>query len=398
MLTMIQDILIAEAEAIRAIPADNPFVDCVSLFLAATHQGGKVVVSGVGKAGEVGRKMATTFCSVGVPSVFLHPLEAQHGDLGVLHAQDVLLLISNSGKTREIIELEMLSRRLHPGLKTILLTGNRDADLAKRASLVLWNGAPREVCPLALTPTTSTTTMAVIGDVLAVLVVRISNYTPADYALRHHSGYLGEKSKQAAAAAAATTGPESPTKAEMRAIYRVLHQENADYKANNWLLDDLALLVRHGTDSVLELGTGNGRFATAAARHFAAVWALDWVESPVMRAQPLPATLTYSIQDALMGELPQAGLVASADFLEELFPHEIPAILARLAAAGPRQFHTIACYPDSRGLHLTLRAPEFWLASFRAVDPAFALVRQVQRRGRSDQTVITIARGISLTG
>jgi SAM-dependent methyltransferase len=181
----------------------------------------------------------------------------------------------------------------------------------------------------------------------------------------------------------------------MRAVYRVLHQENADYQSNNWLLDDLALLARHGTDSVLELGTGNGRFATAAAAQFTRVAALDWVESPVMRARALPANLTYLIQDALDGDLPRVGLVASADFLEDLFPHEIPVIITRMAAAGPRQFHTIACYQDSRGLHLTMRDPAFWLSAFRAVDPAFSVVRSVQRRGRADQPVVTIGRGIS---
>ncbi len=392
MLTMIQDILLAEAEAVRAIPADNPFVACVSLFLEAKHRGGKVVVAGVGKAGEVGRKMATTFCSVGVPSVFLHPLEAQHGDLGVLHAQDVLLLISNSGKTREIIELEMLSKRLHPALTTITLTGNRDCALARSSTHVLWNGAPREVCPLGLTPTTSTTTMAVIGDVLAVLVVHISNYTPAEYAQRHHSGYLGEKSKQAAA----TYAPGSPSKDELRAIHRLLHQENADYQDNNWLLDDLPVLLRQERESLLELGAGNLRCARAAAGSLRTVTALDWVESPVARAGVQPANLDYRIQDAVEGALPRAGLVASADFLEHLFPHEIGPLIARMAGAGARQFHTIACYPDSRGLHLTVRPPEFWLQAFTAIDPAFTIARAVDRGGRADQPVITITRGMAV--
>jgi arabinose-5-phosphate isomerase len=127
MLTMIQDILKAEAEAILNIPAENPFVDCVSLFLSIKHKGGKVVIAGVGKAGEIGKKIAVTFCSVGMQSVFLHPLDAQHGDLGLLHENDVLLLISNSGKTREIIELEILAKRLHPEIKIITLTGKLES-------------------------------------------------------------------------------------------------------------------------------------------------------------------------------------------------------------------------------------------------------------------------------
>ena len=192
---MIQDVLEAEAKAIRNIPATNPFVECVELFLETKRNGGKLVISGVGKAGEVGKKIAVTFCSIGLPSVVLHPLEAQHGDLGLLTCNDVLLLISNSGKTREILELDVLAKRLIPTIKVVSLTGKYDSELAHRSDFVLWTGDPDEICPLGLTPTTSTTTMSVIGDVLSVLIVHLSGCSNEDYALRHHSGYLGEKSK-----------------------------------------------------------------------------------------------------------------------------------------------------------------------------------------------------------
>jgi arabinose-5-phosphate isomerase len=139
--------------------------------------------------------MAVTFCSVGLPSAFLHPLEAQHGDLGLLHQNDVLMLISNSGQTREVLELETLAKRLIPSLKIISITGKQNSPLANKSDFVLWTGDPVEVCPLGLTPTTSTTAMTVIGDVLAVLVVQMSGYGANDYALRHHSGYLGSKAK-----------------------------------------------------------------------------------------------------------------------------------------------------------------------------------------------------------
>lgn len=195
MLKMIQAVLDAEVSAIRGIPANNPFVECVELFLAVKRRNGKLVISGVGKAGEVGRKMAATFCSLGFPSVFLHPLEAQHGDLGLLHANDALLLISNSGKTREVLELEVLAKRLILDIKIVSITGNVKSALAEKSDYILWTGDPVEVCPLGLTPTTSTTAMSVIGDVLAVLLVHVSGYKVEDYALRHHSGYLGDKSK-----------------------------------------------------------------------------------------------------------------------------------------------------------------------------------------------------------
>lgn len=196
MMKTVKDVLAAEATAILNIPETNPFTACVDLFLSARQAGGKLVIAGVGKAGEIGKKMAVTFCSVGLPTVFLHPLEAQHGDLGLLTENDILFLISNSGQTREVIELEILAKRLVPALKIVALTGKNVSELAKIADYVLWTGDPDEVCPLGLTPTTSTTVMSVIGDVLAVLLVQASGYTAGDYALRHHSGYLGEKSRK----------------------------------------------------------------------------------------------------------------------------------------------------------------------------------------------------------
>src|SRR5690606_17654864 len=122
------------------------------------HQkGGKVVVSGMGKAGQIGVNIATTFSSTGTPAVFLHPSEAQHGDLGIIQKNDILFVISNSGKTREICELEMLAKNLHPGIKMICLTGSRHSTLAENADVLLSTGEPKEICPLGLTPTTSTT-------------------------------------------------------------------------------------------------------------------------------------------------------------------------------------------------------------------------------------------------
>jgi arabinose-5-phosphate isomerase len=192
---LIQDVLAAEAKAIGSISDQNPFEQCTDLFLRAKANGGKIVISGVGKAGEVGKKIAVTFCSVGLPSVFLHPLEAQHGDLGLLHQNDVLMLISNSGQTREILELETLAKRLIPSPQIIAITGKQNSPLANKSNYVLWTGDPMEACPLGLTPTTSTTCMSVMGDVLAVLVVQMSGYEANDYALRHQSGYLGAKAK-----------------------------------------------------------------------------------------------------------------------------------------------------------------------------------------------------------
>lgn len=194
---IIRSILQREAEAILNLPITDDYEKAVALIVEqVNNKGGKLVVSGMGKAGQIGMNIATTFCSTGTPAIFLHPSEAQHGDLGVIQKNDVMLLISNSGKTREIVELITLAHRLNPELKFIVITGNAESELAKEADICLYTGNPAEVCPLGLTPTTSTTMMTVIGDLLVVNTMRAINFNNEQYAKRHHGGYLGEKSRE----------------------------------------------------------------------------------------------------------------------------------------------------------------------------------------------------------
>ncbi|MDE6136694.1 MAG: SIS domain-containing protein [Muribaculaceae bacterium] len=189
-------ILEAESRAVAAIPVSDDYARAVELIVEHVHRRhGKLVTSGMGKAGQIAMNIATTFCSTGTPAVNLHPSEAQHGDLGVLAPDDVLLLVSNSGKTREILELIDLAAGLYPGLPTIVITGATDSPLARRADAVLPTGASPEVCPLGLTPTTSTTMMTVIGDVLVVNVMQAIGFSREDYARRHHGGYLGSAAR-----------------------------------------------------------------------------------------------------------------------------------------------------------------------------------------------------------
>ena len=193
----IKQLLHDEAAAILNIPVNDNYEKAVDLIVEQVHtKGGKLVTSGMGKAGQIAMNIATTFCSTGIPAVFLHPSEAQHGDLGILQRNDLLLLISNSGKTREIVELTHLAHKLNPGLKFIVITGNTDSPLAKEADICLHTGNPREVCPLGMTPTTSTTTMTVMGDILVVETMRKTGFTIHEYSLRHHGGYLGERSRE----------------------------------------------------------------------------------------------------------------------------------------------------------------------------------------------------------
>ena len=192
----IRSIIEQEADAVRNIPVTESYEIAVELINKQVHNlGGMLIISGMGKAGQIAMNIATTFSSTGTPAHFLHPSEAQHGDLGIMRKNDIMLLISNSGKTRELEELVTLSRGLVPDVKIIVITSNPDSPLAKEADVCLLTGAPEEVCSLGLTPTTSTTVMTVIGDILVVSVMKKIGFTNADYAKRHHGGYLGEKSR-----------------------------------------------------------------------------------------------------------------------------------------------------------------------------------------------------------
>ncbi len=195
----IKDILAHEAQAVLNIPVNDSFAKALDIIHHQVHvKKGKVIMSGMGKAGQIAINMATTFSSTGTPAVFLHPAEAQHGDLGIMQENDVMILISNSGKTREIVELVHLARGLYPDVHIVVITGNTESPLSEDADVTLSTGNPKEVCILGLTPTTSTTMMTVIGDVLVVLLMKRIGFNNAEYAKRHHGGYLGHKSREQA--------------------------------------------------------------------------------------------------------------------------------------------------------------------------------------------------------
>ena len=193
----IREIFNNEASAIKNIPITASFGEAIRIIHTHVHgKNGKLVLSGMGKAGQIAHNIATTFSSTGTPAAYLHPSEAQHGDLGILQENDVLLAISNSGKTREIIELIDLKNNLYPDIPVIVITGNENSPLAQKADCYILTGAPAEVCPLGLTPTTSTTVMTVIGDTLVVLMMEKIGFNATDYSKRHHGGYLGSISRK----------------------------------------------------------------------------------------------------------------------------------------------------------------------------------------------------------
>lgn len=195
----IKELIEKEIEAIKNIPIDFSFELAINRIRNKVHSlgpNGKVILSGIGKAGQIALNIATTFSSTGTPAFYLHPTEAQHGDLGILQKNDVLILLSNSGKTREILELVELSKQMYSDISIISITGDKKSPLAMKSDIILHIGDAEEICPLGLTPTISTTLMTVIGDILVVELMKKIQFTKAEYAKRHHSGYLGNKAKE----------------------------------------------------------------------------------------------------------------------------------------------------------------------------------------------------------
>ncbi|HTN12398.1 MAG TPA: KpsF/GutQ family sugar-phosphate isomerase [Acetobacteraceae bacterium] len=181
-------VLATEAEGLHALAAalDHGFTRAVDLLLGAT---GRVVVSGMGKSGHVGRKIAATLASTGTPALFVHPAEASHGDLGMIVAGDAVLALSNSGETAELADLIAHARRF--GLPLVAITGRAGSTLASAASVALVLPAAREACPLGLAPTTSTTMQLALGDALAVALVTRRGFGAADFRKFHPGGKLG---------------------------------------------------------------------------------------------------------------------------------------------------------------------------------------------------------------
>lgn len=167
---------------------DQRFETACELLLACK---GRVVVTGMGKSGHIGTKIAATFASTGTPAFFMHPGEASHGDLGMITRQDTVLAISNSGFTNEIVTLLPLLKRLEVPL--ITLTGNPESTIAKSADVNLDISVGQEACPLGLAPTTSTTVSLVMGDALAIALLQARGFSAEDFALAHPGGALGRR-------------------------------------------------------------------------------------------------------------------------------------------------------------------------------------------------------------
>ncbi|MEK6591891.1 MAG: KpsF/GutQ family sugar-phosphate isomerase [Pseudomonadota bacterium] len=185
-----REVLEIEAKAVADLMAtlDHHFVQALELILQA-H--GRVVVSGIGKSGHIARKIASTMASTGTPAYFVHPAEASHGDLGMVSRDDVLIALSNSGESAELLAIVPLLKRR--GAKLIAMTGNPQSSLAQESDVHLYAGALKEACPLNLAPTASTTAALALGDALAVALMQAKGFTRDEFARSHPGGTLGRK-------------------------------------------------------------------------------------------------------------------------------------------------------------------------------------------------------------
>lgn len=187
---MAREALQIEADAVRSLSAklNEHFEQAAQSILDCK---GRVILVGVGKSGLIAKKIAATFASTGTPSFFVHATEASHGDLGMITADDVVLALSNSGQTEELIEILPAIRRR--GAKIVSITGNLQSALARQSDYVLDGSVDKEACPLNLAPTASTTAALALGDALAVVVLKARGFSEEDFALSHPGGSLGRK-------------------------------------------------------------------------------------------------------------------------------------------------------------------------------------------------------------
>jgi arabinose-5-phosphate isomerase len=185
-----KDVLRIEAEAVKALIAalDENFDRAVEVIYRTT---GRVIVMGMGKPGIIGQKISATLASTGTPSLSLHPAEAVHGDLGKVTKQDVVIAISNSGETEEVLRVVPMIKKI--GAKLISLTGNINSTLAKHSDVVLDVSVEKEACPMGLAPTASTTATLAMGDALAVALIERKGFKESDYAFFHPGGALGKR-------------------------------------------------------------------------------------------------------------------------------------------------------------------------------------------------------------
>jgi arabinose-5-phosphate isomerase len=250
LLKLAKEVLTIEAEGISGLIAklDRNFTQAVQIILKAS---GRIIVTGVGKSGIVARKIVATLNSTGTSSLFLHPVEAMHGDLGMISAQDVVLALSNSGETSELNILLPSLQRL--GVPLIALTGRKDSTLARHSDVVIDVGVPREACPLGLAPTASTTAALAMGDALAVALLTQRGFQASDFRRFHPGGNLGTR-LSLAIREVMLSGERVPRVNQNLTLTEALHEIDAKGFGATLVVDEAGVLQGIVTDGDLRRG------------------------------------------------------------------------------------------------------------------------------------------------
>lgn len=249
-----RQVLAAEAAAIEAlIPRINgQFTAAVQLILEGR---GRVIVTGMGKSGLIGKKIAATLASTGTPSFFLHPAEGIHGDLGMVTSEDIVLALSNSGETAEVIGILPAVRRI--GARIIAMAGREQSTLAQNADVFLDVAVEKEACPMGLAPTASTTAALAMGDALAVALLSSRKFTPEDFALFHPGGSLGRK-LLLTVDNVMHTGEDNPVVAADKLVKEALFVMTAKGLGVTSVVDKEGKLLGIVTDGDIRRGLENG--------------------------------------------------------------------------------------------------------------------------------------------
>ena len=299
LLALAARVLTIEGESVLGLVArlDERFVQAVGLLGACT---GRVIVTGMGKSGLVGRKIAATLASTGTPAYFLHPAEGVHGDIGLLARGDVVLALSNSGETDEVLALLPAIKRL--GIPLVLLTGTPASTLARQADVVVDVGVAEEACPMNLAPTSSTTAAIAMGDALAMVLLDQRGLGPEDYASLHPGGALGWKSLFRVRDLM-HTGERVPVVSEHATMKEAIEEMGAKRLGMTTVVDDQGILVGVVTDgdlrrhqltsgSLLDRRTGDCMTAdpTRIEADALCTRALHLMETRTVDGQPRPIT------------------------------------------------------------------------------------------------------------
>ena len=313
-LAFAQDTLDIEAAAVTGLKArlGTPFVSAVQTILESR---GRVVVMGMGKAGHVGRKIAATLASTGTPALFVHPGEAAHGDLGMVQPDDLVLAISNSGESDELLVLLPVLKR--QGVKVMAMTGGLQSSLARHADIVLDSSVEREACPLNLAPTASTTAQLALGDALAVVLLDVRGFGKDDFARSHPGGALGRRllthvsDVMRKGDAVPSVGPQTPLIELMRVISLKGLGAAAIVDGHRKVLGvftdgDLRRLVSQGTD--LRALTAEEVMKTGPRT----------IAPHVLAAEAAALMERYRISDVLVVDADQTlvGMVTSKDLMQ----------------------------------------------------------------------------------